>query len=75
MRHPLYVLGTLFYLSLSLIAASWFLLAGLLFGLIFVLLRTPKEEAMLAEHFGEAYRDYQRRTGRFFPKFFQKSNA
>ncbi len=74
-RHPLYVLGTLFYLSLSLIAASWFLLAGLLLGLIFVALRTPKEEAMLTEHFGNAYRDYQRRTGRYFPKVFRKRNA
>ena len=74
-RHPLYVLGALFLTSLSLIAASWVLFTGLLFALIFGLLRTPKEEAMLAEHFGDAYRDYQRRTGRYFPKLFQKRNA
>ena len=74
-RHPLYVLGTLLYLSLSLIAASWFLMAGLVLGLILILLRTPKEEAMLAEHFGDAYRDYERRTGRFFPKLFQKADT
>lgn len=29
---------------------------------------TPQEEAMLEERFGDAYRDYRRRTGRFVPR-------
>jgi protein-S-isoprenylcysteine O-methyltransferase Ste14 len=29
--------------------------------------RTRLEEARLIEKFGDAYRDYQRRTGRFLP--------
>ena len=30
--------------------------------------RTPKEEAMLIEAFGDSYRRYCERTGRFFPR-------
>jgi protein-S-isoprenylcysteine O-methyltransferase Ste14 len=29
--------------------------------------RTPKEEQLLIERFGQQYRDYVARTGRFFP--------
>jgi protein-S-isoprenylcysteine O-methyltransferase Ste14 len=34
-------------------------------------IRTPKEEANLIEKFGDEYRDYMKRTGRFLPKVFQ----
>ena len=37
-------------------------------GAIFLLLRLPKEEAMLADRFGDAYRAYQQQTGRFLPR-------
>jgi len=30
--------------------------------------RTPKEEAMLIEAFGDSYRRYCERTGRVFPR-------
>jgi protein-S-isoprenylcysteine O-methyltransferase Ste14 len=30
--------------------------------------RTPKEEANLIEKFGDEYRDYMKRTGRFLPR-------
>jgi len=30
-------------------------------------LRVKREESMMADRFGDAYRDYMRRTGRFFP--------
>jgi protein-S-isoprenylcysteine O-methyltransferase Ste14 len=68
-RHPLYTFGTLAFLSLGLIADSWFIV--LLSALAFVLLslRTPSEEAHLIEKFGDEYREYMKRTGRFFPKF------
>ena len=35
-------------------------------------IRTPKEEANLIEKFGDEYRDYMKRTGRFFPKLGNK---
>jgi protein-S-isoprenylcysteine O-methyltransferase Ste14 len=68
-RHPLYSLGTLFFLSLALIAGSWFLLAVMVCGAPLLLARTPIEEAKLIEQYGDQYRDYMKRTGRFFPKF------
>lgn len=67
-RQPLYTFGALFYFSLSLIAASWWI--ALLSGLALVLLaqRTPIEESKLIERFGDDYRKYMERTGRFFPR-------
>jgi protein-S-isoprenylcysteine O-methyltransferase Ste14 len=32
-------------------------------------IRTPREEQLMCEEFGEAYREYARRTGRLFPRF------
>jgi protein-S-isoprenylcysteine O-methyltransferase Ste14 len=31
-------------------------------------LRTPREERVMGETFGEQYRDYMRRTGQLFPR-------
>ena len=70
-RHPLYVVGTGFWLSLSLLTAIWLLTVMAVFGFFLMFLRTPLEEARLAEKFGEEYRAYCRRTGRFFPKLFR----
>jgi protein-S-isoprenylcysteine O-methyltransferase Ste14 len=69
-RHPLYSVGLLAYTALALMTAMWWVLVGLLPGLVFILLRTPREEARLIETFGDAYRAYARRTGRFLPKLF-----
>ncbi len=33
-----------------------------------VAIRVPREEALLVEKFGDAYRKYQTRTGRFLPR-------
>ena len=67
-RHPLYSLGMTFFGSLALLAANWFIALALGVGVIFILIRTPKEEAMLLERFGDDYRQYMQRTGRFFPR-------
>ncbi|MDB6108481.1 MAG: hypothetical protein JWR69_231 [Pedosphaera sp.] len=45
--------------------AGWFALVT--FFLLF-LIRTPREEQMLCEFFGEDYRDYMRQTGRLLPR-------
>jgi protein-S-isoprenylcysteine O-methyltransferase Ste14 len=68
-RHPLYTIGSSFYISFGLIADNWFIgLMGVL-AFIAMAIRTPKEEANLIEKFGNEYREYMKRTGRFFPKF------
>jgi protein-S-isoprenylcysteine O-methyltransferase Ste14 len=68
-RHPLYTFGTLAFLSLGLIADSWFIVLLSTLAFILLSLRTPSEEAKLIEKFGDEYREYMNRTGRFFPKF------
>jgi len=68
-RHPLYSFGTLFFLGLSLITAKWSLAVLIILGFVLLAIRTRIEEAKLVERFGEEYRVYSRRTGRFFPKF------
>lgn len=67
-RHPLYSVGTSFFVSLSLVAANWFIGLGSLSALAMLLVRLPKEEAKLIERFGDEYRVYMERTGRFLPR-------
>ncbi|HLB45618.1 MAG TPA: isoprenylcysteine carboxylmethyltransferase family protein [Anaerolineales bacterium] len=67
-RHPLYSVGFLFAVALTVITALWWLAVGMILPLFVLLLRTTKEEAKLIETFGDKYRDYMKRTGRFFPK-------
>ena len=69
-RHPLYMVGLLWWTSLSLISGSWVLMAVLAAGFVAVWIRTGKEEAMLEARFGEAYRAYRARTGKFVPRIF-----
>jgi protein-S-isoprenylcysteine O-methyltransferase Ste14 len=69
-RHPLYAFGFVLMMGLALVTALWWLMVcAVLFIGIFALWRVPKEEAKLIELFGDAYRNYMTRTGRFLPKF------
>jgi protein-S-isoprenylcysteine O-methyltransferase Ste14 len=68
-RHPLYSMGMLSYLSFALLAANWYIALLAIITFIILLLRLPKEEAGLIERFGDEYRDYMLRTGRFLPKW------
>jgi protein-S-isoprenylcysteine O-methyltransferase Ste14 len=68
-RHPMYLSVFITGIGVTLLTANW--LVGLVFllpAVIISILRIPAEEAMLQAAFGEAYRDYQSRTGRFFPR-------
>ncbi len=67
-RHPFYGTVFLLVLSASLVTANWFigLISVLLYA--FFVLRTPLEEQKLAERFGDEYRAYIQRTGRFVPR-------
>ena len=67
-RHPLYSVATMQVFLLSLAASNAFFAATALMTLLFLTWRTPKEEARLIERFGDEYREYMRRTGRFLPK-------
>jgi len=67
-RHPLYTFGFVFFISLSLAAANWFMLILMIVGYGVILARTPIEEKQLIEKFGEEYREYMELTGRYLPK-------
>jgi protein-S-isoprenylcysteine O-methyltransferase Ste14 len=67
-RHPLYTVGFLMFIGLSLLAANWFIALMLVLGYIPLALRTPIEETHLVERFGDEYREYMQRTGRYLPR-------
>lgn len=67
-RHPLYSSAALMVAALSVIAANWFLFVTGVMVLGALVLRTRTEEANLVARFGDSYRRYMDRTGRFLPK-------
>ncbi len=67
-RHPLYTFGASMFVSFGMMADSWYIAALGVLTFIIMAIRTPKEEANLIEKFGDEYREYMKRTGRFFPK-------
>ncbi|HXF59778.1 MAG TPA: isoprenylcysteine carboxylmethyltransferase family protein, partial [Candidatus Saccharimonadales bacterium] len=67
-RHPFYDAVALLLASVSLITANAFLLLCGAIVLALIWIRTRKEEELLLARFGNQYRAYMIRTGRFFPK-------
>ena len=67
-RHPFYDSALLFVFGTSLVTANWFLFVTgvLLVGLLMI--RTRTEERNLLARFGDSYRAYMERTGRFVPR-------
>jgi len=67
-RHPFYDALALITVAVFLLAANWFMLASGIVVFVLLAVRSRVEEEQLAARFGEAYRAYQRRTGRFLPR-------
>jgi protein-S-isoprenylcysteine O-methyltransferase Ste14 len=67
-RHPFYDCMALFMTGTALMMANWFVLAAGVACFSILAARSRTEEAKLLERFGEPYRAYQSRTGRFLPK-------
>jgi protein-S-isoprenylcysteine O-methyltransferase Ste14 len=68
-RHPMYASIFLWDLAQGLLLQNW--LAGWSALVTFAVLysvRTPREEQMMSEFFGQEYRDYMRHTGRLVPR-------
>jgi len=72
-RHPMYMSILLWGLSQGLLLRNW--LAGwsalATFSVLYAV-RTPREERMMIEFFGEEYLNYMRQTGRIFPRIVGK---
>ena len=67
-RHPFYVTAALLMASVTLLTANWLIGVSSVAVLALLAMRTFKEEEMLLKRFGQEYRDYMARTGRFFPR-------
>ena len=66
-RHPLYVVGTLSFISLALVADNWFIAVLAVAAFFLLAVRTQSEEQHLIDKFGDEYREYMKTTGRFLP--------
>ena len=67
-RHPFYDAAALLALAISVITANWFLLVTGVLLFLLLIIRTQVEEEHLVARFGDSYRTYMEKTGRFFPR-------
>jgi protein-S-isoprenylcysteine O-methyltransferase Ste14 len=67
-RHPLYLASILIYIGLVVSTVSLFSLVLLLGIFIFHNYIASYEEKLLDEKFGEEYREYKSKTGKWLPK-------
>jgi len=68
-RHPLYSFALPLTAGWGIAASNWFIIAtGIVVTMLTMIIRAPREETMMLEAFGEPYRAYMERTGRFFPR-------
>jgi protein-S-isoprenylcysteine O-methyltransferase Ste14 len=67
-RHPFYAVTSLTFVGFVMLTANWAAGLALLLYWTYLWRRTPLEEAKLIERFGDEYRAYVARTGRFLPR-------
>lgn len=68
-RHPMYASHWLWSVAQALLLHNWIAgPASLLLFLPLYLVRVPREEQMMLDHFGDDYRAYTARTGRVLPR-------
>ena len=68
-RHPMYASLWLWGIAQTLLLQNWVAAwASIVLILPMYVLRVPREEQMMLEQFGEAYRVYMNRTGRVIPR-------
>jgi protein-S-isoprenylcysteine O-methyltransferase Ste14 len=67
-RHPMYTAFILLWFGFFFISTNWFIgFTGIVGFVLTIVVRTPKEEQMMIERFGEEYLTYMKRTGRYLP--------
>ncbi len=67
-RHPFYVAFALAVAANAVVTANWFLALTGVVSVVLIAIRTRTEEEKLIERFGDEYRGYMARTGRFIPR-------
>lgn len=69
-RHPMYPTFLLLATGMFLLTAHWLIGVPPFLGVALVMaFRTPLEEAMMVERFGDEYRSYAASVGRYLPRF------
>jgi protein-S-isoprenylcysteine O-methyltransferase Ste14 len=72
-RHPMYTSFVILWVGFLLLSANWFIgLTGILGFVWAIVVRTPKEEQMMIDRFGNEYTAYMKRTGRYLPRWLTK---
>jgi protein-S-isoprenylcysteine O-methyltransferase Ste14 len=71
-RHPLYTAMMGYFAGLAFLTANWVFLILAVLVILGSIARVPKEEQMMLNEFGDQYKAYMGRTGRFFPKIGSK---
>ena len=66
-RHPMYSAALILTFAAALFAANVIVFVGGILMFTLLAARSQVEERRLVEKFGDAYRAYQSRTGRFLP--------
>jgi protein-S-isoprenylcysteine O-methyltransferase Ste14 len=67
-RHPMYTSFVLLWVGYFLLSTNWYIgLTGIVGFVWAIVVRTPKEEQMMIEQFGDEYIAYMKRTGRYLP--------
>jgi protein-S-isoprenylcysteine O-methyltransferase Ste14 len=74
-RHPFYTSAALLTFASSLTAANWFFFVMGCGMFLLLAIRTRKEEENLIARFGDDYRNYMQRTGRFVPRLSRRAKA
>ena len=75
-RHPMYAAILLFSLAQGMLLENWLAgWSGIVAFAVMYFVRTPREEQMMCECFGDEYRDYMRQSGRIFPRIRTKGDA
>ncbi len=67
-RHPMYTSLFAIYIGIAVVSNNYGIMLLVIMVVVSLLLRVPKEENMMIEKFGDEYRNYMKKTGRFFPK-------
>ncbi|MGY5861223.1 MAG: isoprenylcysteine carboxylmethyltransferase family protein [Candidatus Thorarchaeota archaeon] len=67
-RHPMYTVFSLFSVGIALLTGNLLIITFSLMLMFSFPWIAKKEEQMMIETFGDEYREYMTRTGRFFPK-------
>jgi len=68
-RHPITISFIPVMISIFLLTSNWLIgVPALVLTITILIVRTPVEETQLLDRFGDEYKQYKKRTGKFFPK-------